>query len=98
MQKKEIVTFYDNQREGENTWHELTEPSVPVSDRCESAMVKTRTGDGNKKKEIRELNTYSLKISKTVSKLEDNKKKNEVVELPCYDIAKTEEDEDQFDK
>ena len=38
---------------------------------------------------------YSLKISKTVSELEDNKKKNEVVELPCYDIAKTEEDEDQ---
>lgn len=31
--EKEIVTFYDNQREGENTWHELTEPSVPVSDR-----------------------------------------------------------------
>ena len=104
--EKEIVTFYDNQREGENTWHELTEPSVPVSDRCEPAMVKTRTGDGNKTKEIRELNTnsgldsfkYSLKISKTVSELEDNKKKNEVVELPCYDIAKTEEDEDQFDK
>lgn len=84
----------------------MTEPSVPVSVRCEPAMVKTRTGDGNKKKEIRELNTnsgldsfkYSLKISKTVSELEDNKKKNEVVELPCYDIAKTEEDEDQFDK
>ena len=82
----------------------MTEPSVPVSVRCEPAMVKTRTGDGNKKKEIRELNTnsgldsfkYSLKISKTVSELEDNKKKNEVVELPCYDIAKTEEDEDQL--
>ena len=66
-------------------------------------MVKTRAGDGSKKKEIRELNTnsgldsfkYSLKISKTVSELEDNKKKNEIVELPCYDIAKTEEDDEQ---
>ena len=30
--EKEIVTFYDNQREGENTWHELTDPSVPARD------------------------------------------------------------------
>lgn len=81
----------------------MAEPSVPVSDRCEHGMVKTRAGDGSKKKEIRELNTnsgldsfkYSLKISKTVSELEDNKKKNEIVELPCYDIAKTEEDDEQ---
>lgn len=59
QKEKELHTFYDNQREGENTWSELPEPISPIIDRCRPGVVRTKNGDGNSKKEIRELNTNS---------------------------------------